>query len=138
MVTPPGIPKISVRTPTSPAPKLSLTKPIVTEEFGKPTTSAPPVSSILAASASEAITQDMDQSKSGSPTYDKATLVTTKAKTVVPGYMETSSKASFDAMIEPVDRGRIERANAGAATGSLLKAPEQHLQGGNTALNPGA
>ena len=52
--------------------------------------------------------------------------------------METSAKASLDAMMAPVDRGRIEQANARAATKSLLKAPEQHLQGGNTALNPGA
>ena len=57
MVTPPGIPKIPVRTPTSPVP-LSLTKQIATKELGKPTTSVSPVSRVFAASVSEVIAQD--------------------------------------------------------------------------------
>ena len=75
MVTPPGIPKISVRTPTSPAPELSLTKSIVTKELGKPTTSAS-VSRVLAAPVSEAIAQARNwpspKSKAWDPKFDNA------------------------------------------------------------------
>ena len=73
---PPQKPTIPVRTPTSPAPKLSLTKPIVTKELGKPATSTS-VTHLLAAPMSEGISQTRDWSTSKSKalalTYDTGT-----------------------------------------------------------------
>ena len=113
MVTPPGIPKISVRTPTSPAPELSLTKPIVTKELGKPITRVS-ASCVLAVPVSEV--RARDKATANSDAWLKSNYRSNTAETVLLSTGPKQHLCPGAHNFQPIAQTPSPRKNSGSLT----------------------
>ena len=131
MVTPPKIP---VRTPTSPAPKLSLTKTIVTKELGKLTTT----------SVSPVLVRMLDKHKAfvgrSPPIVAQATSAThiTAVLAPVPTALNPSTR-EFQSSAHWSHTGDADTASTNAATADIQRRKgDADATGANTATNAAA